>query len=92
MPVGYCQRVEREAGIRVRTIPQSTAVTDLPPRSGACLIRGAPWLLLASGEPLEDRIEAAAAAPRTHAPRVLEGRYLPPAVRERLGPPRGKPG
>jgi hypothetical protein len=88
----YLVELAREAGIQVRTIPHSGAVTDLPPRSGACLIRGAPWLLLAPGEPLEDRIEAAAAALRTHAPGVLEGRYLPPAVRERLGPPRGKSG
>jgi hypothetical protein len=82
----------REAGIQVRVIPTSAAVTDLPPRSGICRIRGSPWLLLASGEPLEDRIAAAAAALRTLAPGGLERRYLPPAVRERLVSPRGRPG
>ncbi len=52
-------------------------------------MRGAPWLLLAWGEPLEDRIEAAATAVRVHAREVLEERYLPPAVRDRLDSPGG---
>jgi hypothetical protein len=82
----------REAGIRVRAIPRSAADGDPSPRSGSCRIRGSPWLLLASGDSLEDRIEAAAAALRTLAPGALEGRYLPPAVRDRLNPPRGKSG
>ena len=86
----YLVELAREAGIQVRVIPGSAAVVDLPPRSGICRIRGAPWLLLASDEPLEDRIEAAATAVRTHAPGTLEGRYLPPAVRERLSSPGGK--
>jgi hypothetical protein len=77
------------AGIKVRVIPRSGAEFDLAPRSGICRIRGAPWLLLAAGESLEDRIEAAATAVRVHAPQALEGRYLPPAVRERLKSPRG---
>jgi hypothetical protein len=80
----------REAGIRVRVVPRSSAELDLAPRSGICRIRGALWLLLVSAESLEDRIEAAAAAVRAHAPEVLEGRYLPPAVRERLERPQGK--
>jgi len=79
----------QEAGIQVRVIPRASAEMDLAPRSGICRIRGVPWLLLASAEPLEDRIEAAASAVRSHAPGVLEGRYLPPAVRERLASPGG---
>jgi hypothetical protein len=85
----YLVELAQEAGVHVRVIPYSSAMVDLPPRSGICRIRGAPWLLLASGESLEDRIEAAATAVRTHAPGALEGRYLPPAVRERLVSPRG---
>jgi hypothetical protein len=88
----YLVELAQEAGIQVRVIPGSGAVVDLPPRSGICRIRGAPWLLLASDEPLEDRIEAAATAVRTHAPGALEGRFLPPAVRDRLSSPRGKQG
>lgn len=87
----YLVELAREAGIRVRVIPRSSAELDLAPHSGICRIRGALWLLLASSESLEDRIEAAAAAVRDHVPGVLEGRYLPPAVRERLERPRGKP-
>ena len=86
----YLVELAQEAGIQVRVIPGSGAMVDLPPRSGICRIRGAPWLLLASDEPLEDRIEAAATAVRTQVPGALEGRYLPPAVRERLGSPRGE--
>ena len=88
----FLVELAQEAGIRVRVIPRSAEEIQPAPRSGACRIRGAPWLLLASGEPLEDRIEAAAIAVRTHAPEALEGRYLPPAVRERLDSPRGKAG
>ena len=88
----FLVELAQEAGIKVRVIPHSPGVVDLPPRSGICRIRGAPWLLLASGEPLEDRIEAAATAVRTHAPGALEGRYLPPAVRERLDPLGGRTG
>jgi hypothetical protein len=86
----FLVELAQEAGVKVRVIPRSAAAELEPlPRSGICRIRGDPWLLLASGESLEDRIEAAATAVRVHAPAVLEGRYLPPAVRERLASPRG---
>lgn len=86
----FLVELAQEAGIQVRVIPRSAAEGDLAPRSGICRIRGSPWLLLASGEPLEDRIEAAAMAVRAHAPESLEARYLPPAIRERLVSPRGE--
>jgi hypothetical protein len=82
----FLVELAQEAGIRVRVIPPSAAELDPAPRSGTCRIRGAPWLLLAAGEPIEDRIEAAAEAVRTHALEALEGRYLPPAVRARIDP------
>lgn len=85
----FLVELAQEAGVQVRVIPRYAAEGDPAPRSGICRIRGAPWLLLASGEPLEDRIEAAAMAVRVHARAVLEERYLPPAVRERLDSPRG---
>ena len=86
----YLVELAREAGIRVRVIPRSSAELDLAPHSGICRIRGSLWLLLVSAESLEDRIEAAATVVRAHASEVLEGRYLPPAVRERLECPQGK--
>ncbi len=87
----FLVELAQEAGVKVRVIPRQVAEGDPAPRSGICRIRGAPWLLLASGEPLEDRIEAAATAVRVHASEALEERYLPPAVRERLASPRGSP-
>lgn len=80
----------RQAGIQVRVMPRSAEELQPAPRSGFCRIRGAPWLLLAAGEPLEDRLEAAARAVRALGPEALEGRYLPPAVRERLDPLGGR--
>jgi hypothetical protein len=78
----------QESGIRVRVLPRAGLAEEPAPRSGTCRIRGEPWLLLAPGEPLEDRIEAAAEALRRHAGPLLESRWLPPAVRGRLEPDR----
>ena len=86
----FLVELAQEAGIQVRVIPRYAVEGDPVPRSGICRIRGSPWLLLASTESLEDRIEAAVVAVRAHAPEALEARYLPPAVRERLVSPRGK--
>jgi hypothetical protein len=83
----FLVELAQEAGVKVRVIPHSAGEIDPAPRSGSCRIRGDPWLLLASHESLEDRIEAALAAVRAHALEALEGRYLPPAVRERLDSP-----
>ena len=71
-----------EAGITVRVAGAGEG--DLPPRSGLCRLRGSLVLVLSAAEPLELRIDAAAAALRTHGGPLLEGRFLPPAVRERL--------
>ncbi len=77
--------VAQEGGVTVRVLPKAAAREGEPlPASNLCRIRGEPWLLLASGESLEDRIDAAAQAVIRFAPEVLEGRFLPPAVRERL--------
>jgi hypothetical protein len=47
-------------------------------------LRGETWVLLAAADGLEQRVEVLAGALKTHAGASLEGRYLPPAVRERL--------
>jgi hypothetical protein len=76
-----------EAGIVVRQLPRAAATFvegESGARSGLCRIRGELCLILAPGEPLEDRIEAVAAALCGAAPDWLEDRYLPPAVRNRL--------
>ena len=72
----------REAGVTVKELPRGGG--DPPPTSDACRIRGEPWLLLARSDSLEDRIDAAARAVLRFAPEIVEGRFLPPAVRARL--------
>jgi len=76
----------REAGIEVRRVPGRPEAPGEPAaRSSLCRVRGAFWLVLSGAEGLEERIDAAAAALRRVAPELAEGRYLPPAVRARLG-------
>ena len=77
----------REAGIDVRRLPRPRSPADPgepSARSGVCRVRGALWLVLSEADGLEERIAAAADALRRHAPDLVEGRYLPPAVRVRL--------
>lgn len=71
-----------EAGIAVRVA--QTGESELPPRSGICRVRGRLLLVVSAAEPVEARIEAVVAALREHGGGLLEERFLPPAVRERL--------
>ena len=78
----------REAGLEVRQLPRPRNPVDSGEpavRSGVCRVRGALWLVLSGADGLEERISAAAGALRRFAPDLVEGRYLPPAVRQRLG-------
>jgi hypothetical protein len=72
----------REAQLEVRV---AGADADPPVTSGACRVRGAVWVVLARADPLERQIDALARALRDHAGDFLEQRYLPPALRARLG-------
>ena len=71
-----------EAGVAVRQIRPGEG--EPLPRSGLCRVRGRLLLLLSSADPLDARIEAVASALRAHGGRLLEERFLPPAVRDRL--------
>jgi hypothetical protein len=73
----------REAGLEVREL-RAGSEGDPAPTSGVCRVRGETWVLLVASEGLERRVEVLAQALKTHAGQILEGRYLPPAVRERL--------
>lgn len=73
-----------EAGLEVRDL-RSAADGQPGPSSGVCRVRGETWVLLAASDALEERVEVLAQALKTHAARFLESRYLPPAVRARLG-------
>jgi hypothetical protein len=80
--LGLC----REAGLEVRRVRGGGEAAGEPAaRSGVCRVRGALWLVLCEADGLEERIEAAADALRRFAPDLVEGRYLPPAIRQRLG-------
>jgi len=78
----------RAAGIEVRQIPGAgvgAGEGDLGTSSGTCRVKGRIWVLLAASDSLDERIGVLGLALGTHAREFLESRYLPPAVRERLG-------
>lgn len=81
-----------EAGIAVRVARGGESELPPPARSGVCRLRGRLLLVVSSAEPVEARIEAVAAALREHGGSLLEQRFLPPAVRERLDRPGRLPG
>jgi len=75
-----------EAGLSVRALRRGAGVDDLAmASSGVCRVRDEVWVVLADADPVEERLEVLARALREHAAPLLEGRYLPPAVRARLG-------
>ncbi len=75
----------REAGLDVRVLTGAPEVEPgLPVASGVCRVRDSVWVVLNVSEPIEEHIEILAQALRTHAAGFLEGRWLSPAVRERL--------
>jgi hypothetical protein len=77
-----------EAGLRVRAGRGSAAPEGEPtPRSALCRVRGETWLVLLASDGVDERIRVVAEALRIHAADLLEERYLPPAVRERLEGP-----
>jgi hypothetical protein len=77
--------LSRETGLEVRRVPaRLTSESEQPARSGVCRVRGRLFVLLAAADSVEDRIAALASGLRALEPSVLEGRWLPPAVRERL--------
>jgi hypothetical protein len=82
----------REAGMDVRVLrPAGEADAGPGAASGVCRVRGRLWVVLATADPVEDHIGVLAEALRAHAGDWLEGRWLPPAVRERLERTRREP-
>lgn len=76
----------RDAGFGIRRSSGKVAgEADLPLLSGVARAGAKVWIVLSNSDSLEERIEVLAAALREHAGDALEERYLPPAVRERLG-------
>jgi hypothetical protein len=73
----------REAGLEVRAV-RGAAAGETVASSGICRVRGAIWVVLAAGDPLEEQIAVLVRALNRHAAEFLETRYLAPAVRSRL--------
>ncbi|MBW2448676.1 MAG: ribosomal RNA small subunit methyltransferase A [Deltaproteobacteria bacterium] len=77
----------RAAGLEVRQVAARAAGEgDVAVRSGTCRVKGRLWVMLVASDGLEERIDVLSGALATHARSFLEERYLPPAIRERLGP------
>jgi len=74
----------REAGIDVRVLGRGGG--DASPESAVVRVRGELWVVLAEADLPEQRIAVVARALREHAAPLLEGRYLPPALRDLLDP------
>lgn len=75
----------RDAGIEVRTLGRRRGSDfEAPLGSGTCRVRGAVWVVISPSDPVEVQLDILAEALRTHASALIEGRYLPPAVRERV--------
>ena len=64
--------------------PADDREPGMPATSGVCRVRDRIWVMLSQADPAEARLEVLAAALRTHAAAWMEGRYLAPAVRERV--------
>jgi len=75
-----------ESGLQVRTVG-ATGSGEAPPTSGTCRVRDEVWVVLSRADPIEAQSAALVAALRRHAAEFLERRYLPPALRERIGGP-----
>ncbi|CAG0975312.1 hypothetical protein BURK2_01536 [Burkholderiales bacterium] len=83
--LAFLADLANEVGLVVRRIPTASAEPgEPPPRSGTCRVGERFFVFLAAADPIEDRIDALVFGLRTASPAALEGRYLPPAVRERL--------
>jgi len=74
----------QEAGIDVRVLGHGGS--DVSPESAVVKVRGEVWVVLAAADLPEQRINVLAGALREHAGELLQGRYLPPALRDLLDP------
>jgi hypothetical protein len=74
-----------EANLEVRVVGRQGGVEgESPPTSAVCRVRGAVWVVLSAADPVEVQLDVLAKALRANAGELLETRYLPPAVRQRL--------
>ena len=75
----------REAGVEVKLVGGGPRVEfEVPSSSALCRVKGKVWVVLDRSDPVEVQLDVLASALRSEATEWLEGRYLPPAVRDRL--------
>lgn len=70
-----------EVGLDVRPIRGAAIEEGMPSRSALCRVYGSLWVVLAASDPPQERVAVLADALVAHAPRLLEERFLAPAVR-----------
>ena len=72
----------READLEIRNVgPSGGEPGEPPPSSAVCRVRDAFWVVLSSADPVAVQLDVIAGALVTHAPELVESRFLPPAVR-----------
>ncbi len=75
----------RDAGLEVRPVGrEGLEPGESPPGSGVVRVKGEVWVMLSSVDPVAIQLEVLAGALRDHAAKLIEDRYLPPAVRSLL--------
>ena len=55
-----------------------------PPASAVCRVRGAVWVMLSGADPVAIQLSVLAQALRKEAPKLVEQKFLAPAVRALL--------
>ena len=73
----------RDAGLVVR-IHGAGSAADTGLASGVCRVRDEVWVVLSREEPASVHVDVLCQALRTEAGDFLEGRFVPPAVRDRI--------
>jgi len=74
----------RAADLEVRHVRGGGGEGEVAPHSGICRVRGRVWVMLVTGDDVEERIDVVSGALSAHARDFLAARYLPPALRERI--------
>jgi hypothetical protein len=72
-----------QAQLEVRVVGRAEA-GESPPGSAVCKVRGKLWVVLSANDPSDVQLEVLARALRENAAELVEGSYLPPAVRALL--------
>ncbi len=76
-----------EVGLEVRALRGGQAPdTDFASTSACVRVKGKIWVVLSPNDPADLHIEILAGALKSEAASALEGRYLPPAIRQLLEP------